>query len=66
MPEYKRIAVGELQTFVRNPRRGDVRAIVESLTRHGQYRPIVVNAGSLTGGLMRCWRGITRCWRRGR
>lgn len=49
MPEYQQIAVGELQTFERNPRRGDVRAIAESLTKHGQYRPIVVNAGTLTG-----------------
>lgn len=49
MPEYRSFAVAELSTFERNPRRGDVAAIAESLTRHGQYRPIVVNAGSLTG-----------------
>ena len=26
-----------------NPRRGDIDTIAESLTRNGQYRPIVVN-----------------------
>lgn len=41
--------VAELQVFHRNPRRGDVRAIAESLATHGQYRPIVVNIGSHTG-----------------
>lgn len=49
MPEYTSIAVGDLQTFERNPRRGDVDAIAESLAKHGQYKPIVVNAGSHTG-----------------
>jgi DNA modification methylase len=42
-------AVGELSLFHRNPRRGDVRAIAESLRVHGQYRPLVVNVGTLTG-----------------
>jgi DNA modification methylase len=41
--------VAELQVFHRNPRRGDVRAIAESLEAHGQYRPIVVNVGTHTG-----------------
>ncbi len=41
--------VDELQLFHRNPRRGDVRAIAASLDRHGQYRPLVVNVGSITG-----------------
>jgi DNA modification methylase len=41
--------VDELQLFHRNPRRGDVRAIAASLERHGQYRPLVVNVGSITG-----------------
>jgi site-specific DNA-methyltransferase (adenine-specific) len=44
-----RIAVKELSTFPGNPRKGQVDAIVESLKANGQYRPIVVNAGSLTG-----------------
>lgn len=38
-----------LQTFVKNPRRGDVSAIAESLRVRGQYRPVVVNVGTLTG-----------------
>lgn len=41
--------VGELSLFHRNPRRGDVRAIAESLKAHGQYRPLVVNVGTATG-----------------
>lgn len=44
-------AVAELQLFHRNPRRGDVRAIAASLEARGQYRPIVVNVGTLTGRL---------------
>lgn len=39
----------ELHQYHRNPRRGDVGAIAESLKRRGQYRPIVVNLGSKTG-----------------
>jgi len=33
----------------RNPRRGNIDAIAQSLQRLGQYRPIVVNAGTHTG-----------------
>jgi hypothetical protein len=47
--KYKKVEVNELNTFVGNPRRGDVDAIAESLTKHGQYRPIVVNVGTHTG-----------------
>lgn len=47
--QYDRMRVDELSTFERNPRRGDVDAIADSLHRTGQYRPIVVNAGSETG-----------------
>lgn len=39
----------DLSTFHRNPRRGDVARIAESLAARGQYRPIVVNVGTLTG-----------------
>ena len=39
----------ELAPYHRNPRRGDVDAIAASLRRNGQYRPIVVNLGTLTG-----------------
>lgn len=41
--------VGELSTFHKNPRRGAVKKIAESLRARGQYRPIVVNVGTLTG-----------------
>ncbi|UOE45485.1 DNA modification methylase [Agromyces larvae] len=43
------LPLAELLPFHRNPRRGDVEALKASLERHGQYKPIVVNAGSLTG-----------------
>lgn len=49
MPEYTQLAVDDLHTFTGNPRRGDVSQIAVSLTKHGQYRPIVVNRGSQTG-----------------
>lgn len=38
-----------LCTFHRNPHRGDVGAIMASLLVNGQYKPIVVNAGTYTG-----------------
>lgn len=38
--------LADLQTYHRNPRRGDVDAIAESLKARGQYRPIVVNIGT--------------------
>lgn len=38
------VPVASLKPYGRNPRQGDVGAIVKSLERHGQYRPIVVNA----------------------
>ncbi len=49
MPRYISHPVQDLNTFHKNPRRGDVNSIAVSLARHGQYRPIVVNEGSLTG-----------------
>jgi len=36
--------VGELRAYARNPRRGNVDAIADSLSAHGQYRPIVCRA----------------------
>lgn len=45
----ERLQTNELTTFHRNPRKGNVEAIAESLRSNGQYRPIVVNTGSLTG-----------------
>lgn len=52
MPDYRALAVHELCTFNHNPRRGDIASIAVSLTKHGQYRPIVVNAGTHTGRVM--------------
>ncbi|MDK7213412.1 DNA methyltransferase [Corynebacterium pyruviciproducens] len=50
--EYRSVPVGELALFSGNPRRGDVDRIAESLSARGQYRPIVVNAGTVTGRSM--------------
>lgn len=41
--------VGDLSLYYRNPRVGNVDAIADSLRHRGQYKPIVVNVGSLTG-----------------
>src|SRR5438046_2266586 len=37
------VKLSGLRPYDRNPRRGDVQAIKESLLENGQYRPIVVN-----------------------
>lgn len=50
--EYRSVHVDELQTFAKNPRRGDVARIAESLRLRGQYRPLVVNRGTYTGRAM--------------
>lgn len=39
-----RVPIAGLTPYGNNPRRGNVDVIVESLARHGQYRPIVVRA----------------------
>lgn len=41
--------VAELRTYHRNPRRGNVERIKQSLTVNGQYKPVVVNVGTFTG-----------------
>ena len=48
MPDLKveTFDLSDLNTYHKNPRRGDVDAIAESLRKRGQYRPIVVNIGS--------------------
>ena len=38
--------IDDLHPYHRNPRRGNVDAIAESLAARGQYRPIVVNIGT--------------------
>lgn len=43
------IPVDDLSLYYRNPRVGNVDAIAESLAARGQYKPIVVNVGTLTG-----------------
>lgn len=43
------VPCGDLRHFHKNPRRGDVDLIRMSLSNNGQYRPIVVNRGTLTG-----------------
>lgn len=40
------VPIAGLVPYGRNPRRGDVSMIEDSLRRHGQYRAIVVRAGS--------------------
>lgn len=47
--QTRAIPVGDLRTYHRNPRRGNTAVIGQSLTVNGQYRPIVVNAGTHTG-----------------
>jgi len=40
------VAISSLTVYPTNPRRGDIDAIALSLTAHGQYRPIVVQAST--------------------
>ena len=37
------VPIGDVRPYGRNPRRGDLSAIKESLDRNGQYRPVVAN-----------------------
>lgn len=43
------VNTGDLRTYHRNPRQGDVPTIVSSLRTNGQYRALVVNRGTHTG-----------------
>jgi hypothetical protein len=43
------VAISDLVPYHRNPRTGDLPAIVESLRVNGQYKAIVVNRGTHTG-----------------
>lgn len=47
--EPRNFAVTDLQHYHLNARRGNIDAIAESLRVNGQYKPIIVNAGSKTG-----------------
>ena len=44
--EIQSLAISSLVPYPTNPRRGDIDAIASSLTAHGQYRPIVVQAST--------------------
>lgn len=41
--------IKDLNPYHRNPRRGNIKAIAESLEELGQFRPITVNTGTHTG-----------------
>ena len=43
------VPIDTLNPYHKNPRRGDVAVIKESLTENGQYREIVTNLGTKTG-----------------
>lgn len=47
--EHTTFALSDLQHYHRNARRGNIKAIAESLRANGQYKPIVVNKGTKTG-----------------
>jgi DNA modification methylase len=47
--QHVTLPIADLQCFVGNPRRGDVTQIAESLEANGLYKPILVNAGTVTG-----------------
>lgn len=47
--QTRRLPLNDLNTHHNNPRRGNIDAIAESLRTHGQFRPLVVNAGTHTG-----------------
>lgn len=49
---YERHDISELNLYYKNPRVGDVTAIVASLRANGVYKPIVVNRGTHTGRQM--------------
>lgn len=44
-----RVPIDQLIGYATNPRRGDIAKIQKSLKKLGQYRPVVVNRGTLTG-----------------
>lgn len=44
--QIETVPLDDLATYPRNPRKGDIPLIAESLTVNGQYKPIVVQAGT--------------------
>ena len=47
--EHATVPIAGLSHYYRNARRGNIKAIAESLRANGQYKPIVVNKGTKTG-----------------
>jgi ParB-like nuclease domain len=47
--ETSSAALADLNPYYKNARRGDIDAIAESLKTLGQFKPLVVNLGTLTG-----------------
>lgn len=43
------VNLSELNKYYKNPRKGDVEKVAESLNSNGQFKPIIVNVGSKTG-----------------
>jgi hypothetical protein len=43
------VALSRLNPYYKNPRKGDVEKVAESLKAHGQIKPIGVNRGTITG-----------------
>ena len=58
--------VDSLKPFHKNPRKGDVEKVAESLKENGQFKPIIVNVGTKTGrkreilGGNHTWKGAKR------
>lgn len=46
MQEIVKAKITDLKEFNGNPRKGNVKALAESLEANGQYRPIIVQAGT--------------------
>jgi len=43
MVEIKKIAINEIKPYAKNPRKGNIDLIAQSLITYGQYKPITVN-----------------------
>lgn len=44
-----RLPLADVRLYHKNPRKGNVDVIVDSLMKNGQYKPIIVNKGTHTG-----------------
>lgn len=42
----EQVALSKLKPYPKNPRRGDLHVLIESLSTHGQYKPIVVQSST--------------------